>query len=179
MKFIAVVAAASMAALASAQTLGIANPTTATTWTSGKTGMMSWTGSCAAMGNASHAVAVQLMTGPTNAVYFVADMGTIDCSSTTNNSAYLNVPGTAQGVAPGIYSLKVLTLPDNSYSSTFNIAGSAPAATTPPATNSTDTTTTTAAPAPTGNGKSAGNMLTSSSLVVALGGAIAAVQYLL
>ncbi|KAF9137946.1 hypothetical protein BGX20_007828, partial [Mortierella sp. AD010] len=67
MKFIAIAAAASMAALASAQTLGIGNPTTATVWTVGKQGYMSWTGTCAAMGNSSHAVSVQLMAGPSDA----------------------------------------------------------------------------------------------------------------
>ncbi|KAF9344619.1 hypothetical protein BGX26_004102, partial [Mortierella sp. AD094] len=93
-----------------------------TIWVSGIQGYyLYWTGTCAAMGNTTK---VQLITDPTNAVVFVADMGTIDCSSATNNSAPITVPGANRGVAPGTYTLQILTLPQSPYSATFQIGGS-------------------------------------------------------
>ncbi|KAF9190355.1 hypothetical protein BGZ49_003710 [Haplosporangium sp. Z 27] len=177
MKFTTVVAAASMAALAHAQTLGIHDPTTQTTWVSGGLGYLSWTGTCAIMGNASHAVKVQLVNGPSNAVAFVAELGTIDCSSTTNVSAYITVPGPAENVQPGPYSIQILTLPNTSYSSAFTIAANSSSNPTTSAVASA--TSAPAAATTTATTKSSANSLIAGSLVAALGTAVAAVQFFL
>ncbi|KAF9108152.1 hypothetical protein BGX27_008445 [Mortierella sp. AM989] len=171
MKFSTVAVAASLAVIASAQKLGIGNPTLQTTWTSGKDGYISWTGSCGNLGNASHAVPVQLMNGPAGSVAYVTDLGTIDCSDPIKNSISITVPGTEKGVSSGTYSLQILTQPDISYSSTFNIKNAeAPAPSAPPQQ--------TTAPPPKAT-EAAANALVSGSMVAFLGTAVAAVQFLL
>ncbi|KAG0308967.1 hypothetical protein BGZ98_005986 [Dissophora globulifera] len=165
MKFITAIAAvAAVAAVANAQTLQINNPTQGTVWTTGAPSYISWTSNCAAMGNASHAVGIQLVNGPSTAVRFVADLGNLDCSG-TNTSLNVVVPST---VVTGEYSLRVNTLPQASYSLPFQINNpSSPAQTTPPASSPTP-----AAP----TGKSAGSSLVAGSMAAVLGCAVALFQ---
>ncbi|KAF8923836.1 hypothetical protein EDD21DRAFT_380016 [Dissophora ornata] len=171
MKFLAVaIAAASVAAVANAQAIQINNPTDGTVWTAGSSGYISWTSNCAAMGNSSRAVDIQLIDGPSTAVRFVADLGNLDCSGNTT-SLTITVPTT---VATGSYSLRVLTLPTNSYSTTFQINNAAIASSSAVAT----ATTTTAAPAATTKA-SAGNSLVAGSLATLAGCAVAALQLVL
>ncbi|KAK3836758.1 MAG: hypothetical protein J3R72DRAFT_200022 [Linnemannia gamsii] len=130
MKF-AVVAALALAAVASAQNLQINDPTPSTVWTAGKTGYIRWTGVCANKGESARSIKVQLVKGPESAVQFVADLGTIDCTSAQNNSKTLPVPTEAQGspLETGKYSLRFNLEPDQ-YSNAFTINGAAPV--TPP-----------------------------------------------
>lgn len=157
MKFLAVVAAVSaVATVASAQLLMINNPTTGTDWVVGGQGYISWTGNCSNLGNASHSVGVNLVHGPATAVTWVADLTNIDCSG-TNNTIFVTVPS----VAPGSYSLQILTSPTDSYSNAFTIGGGASTTTAPAPPASTTT-------APSGNGSgSAGNVVTAPLIAVA------------
>ncbi|KAI8347386.1 hypothetical protein B0O80DRAFT_465547 [Mortierella sp. GBAus27b] len=164
MKFLAAVAAVAVAAVASAQQIQISNPTEGTVWVAGDKGYISWSGNCASAGNNSRAVDIQLVNGPSTAVRFVADLGQLDCSGTTM-SITIPVPTTVQS---GTYSLRVLTSPQPSYSTAFQIQNAASPA---------PTTTTTSAPLPTNAPASAGNSLTASVVVAAMGVAAAAIQF--
>ncbi|KAF9429854.1 hypothetical protein BGZ76_001087 [Entomortierella beljakovae] len=163
MKFTTVIAAASLAAIATA--LPINNPQAGTTWTVGQTGYLSWSGDCTSMGNSSHAVKVQLMTGESNALEYKADLGTIDCSNSTEK--YLDLPS----VPTGKYSLQILTVPQVSYSAIFTINNPAQ----PPASSAPATPSPSSTPPPT----SAGSMVAAGSMTVLLGGVVAALQLLL
>ncbi|KAF9358973.1 hypothetical protein BGX34_008621 [Mortierella sp. NVP85] len=164
MKFLAAVAVAAVAAVANAQQIQINNPTEGTTWTVGEKGYISWTGNCASQGKNATAVAIELVNGPSSAVRFAAEVGTLDCSGPVL-SLFVTVPD----VASGPYSLRVLTTPQPSYSTPFqiiNAAKPAPVATTPGTT------------APT-NQPSAANSLASSALTALFGCAVAAIQFAL
>ncbi|KAF9571726.1 hypothetical protein EC968_000244 [Mortierella alpina] len=166
MKLIAsLVAVASVVAVASAQTLQINNPTEGTVWNVGEKNFVGWTNNCASMGNSSRAVKIELVEGPATAVRYVADVGTLDCSG-SETRADATVPDT---VKTGKYSIRVLTLPQNSYSPAFQVNNpkSQPSSTSAPAPSPST---------PTG----AGNLLTASgSLTVLLGCAAAVLQYAL
>ncbi|KAF8920486.1 hypothetical protein EDD21DRAFT_393887 [Dissophora ornata] len=169
MKFIATVAvAASVLAVSSAQTLQISNPITGSQWTAGATEFLGWSSNCAAMGNSSHAVTVDLIDGPSTAVRFVSSLGTIDCSS-TNTTANMVVPTSIQ---TGQYSIRINTTPQVSYSTTFQINNpSSPAATTTSAAAAAATTTAAA--------KSAGSTMVAGSLFTLVSAAVAAIQFAL
>ncbi|GJJ74110.1 hypothetical protein EMPS_06468 [Entomortierella parvispora] len=168
MKFLASVAAvAAVASVASAQTLQISNPTTGVTWQVGGSGYISWSGNCANLGNASHSVDVQLMTGPATALRYVADLTTIDCSGNTTSTT-VTVPST---LTPGNYSLQILTSPTDSYSAIFAIAGGASSTSAAPAPPAASTTK-----APSG---SAGSVVTAPLMAVAGCVALAVGQLLL
>ncbi|KAF9947399.1 hypothetical protein BGZ72_010585 [Mortierella alpina] len=166
MKFTATLAIAStVAALASAQTIQINNPTLGSTWTVGQaTNYLGWTGNCAGMGNSSKAVDVELVQGPANMVRFVAKLATIDCSA-GNTRADIPLGGTVQS---GKYSIRVQTTPQVSYSTEFTVVN---AAAPPPA-------AATSAPAagPTDAPKSAASSLAVSSFLGLAGVAVAALQ---
>ncbi|KAF9952547.1 hypothetical protein BGZ72_006127 [Mortierella alpina] len=163
MKLLASLAAASLVAVASAQTLQINNPTQGTVWNVGEKNFVGWTNNCASMGNASRAVKIELVEGPANTVRYVADVGVLDCSGGATR-ADATVPDT---VKTGMYSIRVLTSPDPSYSPAFQVNNPKSQ---PP--------TTTAGPAPTtSKPASAGTVLKTGSLSVLLGCAAAAVQY--
>ncbi|KAG0199868.1 hypothetical protein BGX28_006918 [Mortierella sp. GBA30] len=170
MKFISTLAVAStIAALASAQSIQINNPTVGSTWTVGSaSNYLGWTGSCAGLGNSSTAVDVQLVNGPSTSVRFVASLGTINCSG-NNARADITVPGT---IVSGDYSLRVMTNPE-SYSNQFTIVNAASPAV--PSATSAPAPAATSAPA----GKSAGSSLVASSLVALTGVAVAALQFAL
>ncbi|KAF9946417.1 hypothetical protein BGZ70_003235 [Mortierella alpina] len=165
MKLIASLAAvASMVAVTSAQTLQINNPTEGTVWNTGEKNFVGWSNNCASMGNASRAVKIELVEGPANTVRYVADVGVLDCSGSMTR-ADATVPDT---VKTGKYSIRVLTLPENSYSPAFQVnnAKSQPSASVPPT------------PSPSTPAGGAGNHLaTSGSLAVLLGCAAAVLQY--
>ncbi|KAG0353863.1 hypothetical protein BC939DRAFT_461955 [Gamsiella multidivaricata] len=173
MKFLTTaIAVASLAAVASAQSIQLNNPTEGTVWTTGQSGYISWTGNCASQGNASKAVDIQLVNGPSTAVRFVTDLGKLDCSG-SNQSVTVTVP---TSITTGTYSLRVLTLPQNSYSTPFQINNpSAPTTTTAQTTTAQSTTST---PSPTAKPSSA-NSLIAGSLAVLVGGIAAALQFAL
>ncbi|KAK3831834.1 MAG: hypothetical protein JOS17DRAFT_133190 [Linnemannia elongata] len=138
MKFIA--AALALAAVASAQ-IQLSDPTEGTIWKVGVPQYVRWTGNCAAMGAAGKAVSVEIINGPSGNVKFVADLGTIDCTSTTNTSTSLTVPAKTNNgpFESGTYALRVNTNPIQ-YTTNFIINNpdapppSTPSSTTPPAT---------------------------------------------
>ncbi|KAF9117333.1 hypothetical protein BGW39_002331 [Mortierella sp. 14UC] len=120
MKFITsvAVAATTLAAVASAQNVAINDPNIGATWKIGAENYIRWTGTCKALGAAAKTVKVQLMAGPSDSIHFIADLGTIDCSNTTNISATKKVP---DDTAPGNdYSIQFVTDPI-SYSYQFKI----------------------------------------------------------
>ncbi|KAF9150269.1 hypothetical protein BG015_007923 [Linnemannia schmuckeri] len=138
MKFIAV--ALALAAVASAQ-IQLSDPTEGTVWKVGVPQYVRWTGNCAAMGAAGKAVKVEIVNGPSGNVKFVADLGTIDCTSATNTSTTLTVP-TKTNNGPfesGTYALRVNADPIQ-YTTNFIInnpeapSTAPPAVTTPPST---------------------------------------------
>ncbi|KAF9941658.1 hypothetical protein BGZ75_003489 [Mortierella antarctica] len=156
--------AASIVAATSAQTIQINNPTEGTVWNVGEKNFVGWTNNCASMGNASTAVKIELVEGPASAVRFVTDVGVLDCSG-SNTRADATVPDT---IKTGMYSIRVLTLPQNSYSPAFQVNNPKSQ---PPATTGGPTPTPST---PTG----AGNLLTASgSLTALLGCAAAVLQY--
>ncbi|KAK3816400.1 MAG: hypothetical protein J3Q66DRAFT_342407 [Benniella sp.] len=162
MKFLAAVAVAAIAAVANAQQIQINNPTEGTTWTVGDKGYISWTGNCASQGKNATAVGIELVNGPSSAVRFAAEVGKLDCSGPVL-SLFVTVPD----VPSGPYSLRVLTTPQPSYSTPFQINNAAkPVTTSPPGL------------APT-NQPSAANSLASSALAALFGCAAAAVQFAL
>ena len=169
MKFAATLAIAStVAALASAQTIQINNPTVGSTWTVGAaSNYLGWTGNCAGMGNSSKTVDVELVQGPENMVRFVAKLAAIDCSG-SNTRADIPVPAT---VTSGEYSIRVKTTPQESYSNRFSIVnGAAPA---PSASGPAPSTSPSTAP------KSAASSLAISSFLGLAGVAVAALQFAL
>ncbi|KAG0197099.1 hypothetical protein BGX28_009382 [Mortierella sp. GBA30] len=167
MKFLAILAIlASLAAAATAQTLAINNPTTGTVWTVGQPSFVGWTGNCTALGAQASNVSVELVNGPSTAVRFVADLGTLDCSG-SNTRANVVVPNT---VDTGTYSVRVLTNP-NSYSPQFEVINPnrTTTSTTAPASTSTSTTTSTPVISPTTPPRNAGNELKAGSFTVLFG----------
>ncbi|KAI9236818.1 MAG: hypothetical protein BYD32DRAFT_487791 [Podila humilis] len=126
MKFIATlaVAASSVVALASADMLQVHNPTRGSVWKTDTPSYLGWTGNCASMGAAGRTALVDLMTGPSDSLRFVTNVGTIDCTGNTGRSD-ITIP---KDVQTGKYSLTIRTSPDISYTNVFDIVGvSAPA----------------------------------------------------
>ncbi|KAF9896919.1 hypothetical protein BX616_006499 [Lobosporangium transversale] len=171
MKFIAVAAAAASLAAVSAQKIAINNPIDGTVWTSGQTGYIAWTGNCASMGNASHAVDIHLVNGPSNAVRYVTTLGSLDCSGAISSTT-IPIPS---NVTSGVYSLRVLTTPDNSYSSQFQLNNPA----SPAVPTGGPTTTGGQQPLPTDNKPSSASSLAAGSIVALVGTVAAAFQFLL
>ncbi|KAK5816906.1 hypothetical protein F5H01DRAFT_379163 [Linnemannia elongata] len=123
------VAATTLAAYVNADMLQINNPTAGTVWTAGVSNFVGWTGNCASMGAAAKNVTVILNTGPSEAVRYVATLGTLDCSGSSTRTD-LTVPLT---VSSGTYSIVVRTDPQLSYTNMFTINNpSSPATETPP-----------------------------------------------
>lgn len=126
MKFIATlaIAASSVVALASADMLQVHNPTRGSVWKTDTPSYLGWTGNCASMGAAGKTVLVDLMTGPSDSLRFVTNIGTIDCTGNTGR-ADITIP---KDVQSGKYALTIRTSPDVSYTNAFDIVGaSAPA----------------------------------------------------
>ncbi|KAG0046036.1 hypothetical protein BGZ83_008763 [Gryganskiella cystojenkinii] len=123
--------ATSMAAVASADMLTISYPTVGTVWTVGQSVFVMWGGNCASMGPASKNVTVEIVNGPAEAVNFVAPLGLLDCSGSSQRQSF-NVPSIATS---GEYGVRVLTDPGFSYTNKFtiNVAGGS----TPPSAAST------------------------------------------
>ncbi|KAG0247470.1 hypothetical protein BG011_001425, partial [Mortierella polycephala] len=119
MKFISaiVVSTAALVATVSADMLQINNPTDGTVWKTDVPNFVGWTGNCASMGNDSKSVKVDIVNGPSNAVRYVATLGTLDCSG-SNTRADMTVPST---VASGRYSIVIRTTPQESYTNPFEI----------------------------------------------------------
>ncbi|KAF9406372.1 hypothetical protein BGZ94_003139 [Podila epigama] len=161
--FSAIVAASALASAVTAQTIAISNPTVGSTWYIGKPSYISWTGNCNSLGSGASNVTVQLVNGPSNAVQYVTDVGTLDCSGRAFSVNNAVIPESA-GVTPGTYSIRVMTSPEPSYSPAFTVADASKPAP-PPATG-----TNPPAPTQTGNGNSA-SRLASGSLAVVLGAA--------
>ncbi|KAG0305287.1 hypothetical protein BGZ97_001159 [Linnemannia gamsii] len=123
------VAATTLAAYVNADMLQINNPTAGTVWTAGVSNFVGWTGNCASMGATAKNVTVILNTGPSEAVRYVATLGTLDCSGSSTRTD-LTVPLT---VSSGTYSIVVRTDPQLSYTNMFTINNpSSPATETPP-----------------------------------------------
>ncbi|KAF9929811.1 hypothetical protein FBU30_001185 [Linnemannia zychae] len=114
---------ASMVALAQADMLSISNPTSGTTWKVGDTVFLQWKGNCASMGSpAAKSVDVNLMSGPSTALRFVAKLASIDCSNTNTRKEFtIPVELTKLVKNEDTYSLQVQTEPQPSYSPTFKI----------------------------------------------------------
>ncbi|KAF9927313.1 hypothetical protein FBU30_003342 [Linnemannia zychae] len=111
------VTAATLATYVHADMLQINNPTAGTVWTAGVSNFVGWTGNCASMGAAAKNVTVILNTGPSEAVRYVATLGTLDCSGSSTRTD-LTVPLT---VSSGTYSIVVRTDPQLSYTNMFTI----------------------------------------------------------
>ncbi|KAF9175173.1 hypothetical protein BGX21_007708 [Mortierella sp. AD011] len=106
------------AAASESGTLAISNPTAGTTWKVGETVFLQWSGECSETSNKKN-VDVNLMTGDSNALRFVARLASVDCSSSKNIRKEFKIP--SQAVAQtGTYSLVVQTTPP-SYSNVFTI----------------------------------------------------------
>ncbi|KAF9097049.1 hypothetical protein BGX29_008280 [Mortierella sp. GBA35] len=128
------VAATTLAAYVNADMLQINNPTAGTVWTAGVSNFVGWTGNCASMGAAAKNVTVILNTGPSEAVRYVATLGTLDCSGSSTRTD-LTVPLT---VSTGTYSIVVRTDPQLSYTNMFTINNpSSPATEAPPSSPTT------------------------------------------
>ncbi|KAG0360024.1 hypothetical protein BC939DRAFT_435485 [Gamsiella multidivaricata] len=165
MKFLATVAivASSLAAIATADMLQINNPTQGSTWTTGKSEFVGWTGNCASMGDAGKNVTVDLVTGPASAVRYVATLGTLDCSGSLTRADF-TVP---DSIATGQYAIIVRTQPQGqeSYTNNFQINSGAvaPAPVTPTttagATTAAPTATATATNKPSGAGSLGANVM--------------------
>ncbi|KAG0349056.1 hypothetical protein BG004_002256 [Podila humilis] len=95
----------------------INNPTVGTVWTAGVSNFVGWTGNCKSMGPAATNVTVILNTGPSEAVRYVATLGTLNCSASSTRTD-LTVPLT---VPSGTYSIVVRTAPELSYTNMFTI----------------------------------------------------------
>jgi len=121
MKFIATlaIAASSVVALASADMLQVHNPTRGSVWKTDTPSYLGWTGNCASMGAAGKTVLVDLMTGPSDSLRFVTNIGTIDCTGNTGR-ADITIP---KDVQSGKYALTIHTSPDVSYTNAFDIVG--------------------------------------------------------
>ncbi|KAF9911625.1 hypothetical protein EC991_002743 [Linnemannia zychae] len=114
---------ASMMALAQADMLFISNPTSGTTWKVGDTVFLQWKGNCASMGSpAAKLVDVNLMSGPSTALRFVAKLASIDCSN-ANTRKEFTIPAEVAKLMKkdDEYSLQVQTEPQPSYSPVFKI----------------------------------------------------------
>ncbi|KAF9141393.1 hypothetical protein BGX30_004893 [Mortierella sp. GBA39] len=113
----------SMMALAQADMLSLSNPTSGTTWKVGDTVFLQWKGNCASMGSpAAKTVDVNLMSGPSTALRFVAKLASIDCSNTNTRKEFTIPADLAKLVKKdNDYSLQVQTEPQPSYSPTFKI----------------------------------------------------------
>ncbi|KAK3814773.1 MAG: hypothetical protein J3R72DRAFT_461671 [Linnemannia gamsii] len=114
---------ASMMALAQADMLSISNPTSGTKWKVGDLVFLQWKGNCASMGSpAAKMVDVNLMSGPSTALRFVAKLASIDCSNTNTRKEFTIPADLGKLVEKDIeYSLQVQTEPQPSYSPTFGI----------------------------------------------------------
>ncbi|KAF8939249.1 hypothetical protein BGZ47_008252 [Haplosporangium gracile] len=114
---------ASMMALAQADMLSLSNPTSGTIWKVGDTVFLQWKGNCASMGSpAAKTVDVNLMSGPSTALRFVAKLASIDCSNTNTRKEFTIPADLAKLVIKDDdYSLQVQTEPQPSYSPTFKI----------------------------------------------------------
>ncbi|KAF9306642.1 hypothetical protein BGZ74_004581 [Mortierella antarctica] len=110
-------AAMTMATYVNADMIQINNPTVGTEWTAGVSNFVGWTGNCASMGPAATNVTVILNTGPSEAVRYVATLGTLDCSASSTRTD-LTVP---LSVPSGTYSIVVRTAPELSYTNMFTI----------------------------------------------------------
>ncbi|KAF9353193.1 hypothetical protein BGX34_011744 [Mortierella sp. NVP85] len=121
MKFLAVVAvaASSLVTMASAKPLQINNPTQGSVWTAGKKGFLGWSGNCKKMGSRGLNVTVDIVTGPAEAVRYVATLGHIDCTGSIVKQTF-TVPTTIES---GAYALIVRTTPQPSFSNHFEIRG--------------------------------------------------------
>ncbi|KAF9539408.1 hypothetical protein EC957_005436 [Mortierella hygrophila] len=169
MKFIA--AALTLAAVASAQ-IQLSDPTEGTVWKVGVAQYVRWTGNCAAMGAAGKAVTVEVINGPAGNVKFIANIGTIDCTSTTNTSTSLTVPPQTNNgpFESGTYALRVNADPIQ-YTTNFIINN--PDA---PAASAGATATTPSTTEPTTKPSSANALMAGSALAMA---ALAVVQLVL
>jgi len=119
----------------------INNPTAGTVWTAGVSNFVGWTGNCASMGATAKNVTVILNTGPSEAVRYVATLGTLDCSGSSTRTD-LTVPLI---VTSGTYSIVVRTVPELSYTNMFTINNPSSPAAPEPATPTSPTS-------PAGNG---------------------------
>jgi len=163
MKFLAAAVALALAATATAQKIAINNPTTSTNWDVAKPQYLSWTGNCSSMGAAAKAVDIQLVNGPSTAVQFIAAIGVLDCSGNLTSINNVTIPAT---VASGVYSIRVMTQPENSYSTTFNVNN--------PASPATPSATTTGAPQTTTPAHSGASQVVAGSMAALAGCAVAA-----
>ncbi|KAF9437282.1 hypothetical protein BGZ76_001344 [Entomortierella beljakovae] len=155
MKFTATIlaATATLAAFVNADMLQINNPTAGTVWTAGVSNFVGWTGNCASMGEGAKNVTVILNTGPSEAVRYVATLGTLDCSGASTRTD-LTVP---LSITSGTYSIVVRTDPQLSYTNMFTINNpSSPV--TPSAAPIPETSGDGAAPAPTSASTGSGGM---------------------
>ncbi|KAF9910228.1 hypothetical protein EC991_006955 [Linnemannia zychae] len=170
MKYTAV-AALALAAVASAQQIQINDPTPSTTWKAGQSGYIRWTGTCADLGASGKAVKVDIINGPFDAVHFVTELGTIDCTSAQNNSAQLIVPKEVQGspLETGKYALRI-NLPSPQYSPNFTITNGDATPPPPPTSNPN--------PTQTPDKPSAANTLIAGSAMALAGAAAVALQLL-
>jgi hypothetical protein len=119
MKFLATVTVAicSLAAMASANGLQVNNPTQGTVWTAGESVFVAWGRDCKGMGKAGRKVPVDLVTGPAHAVRYVATLGNLNCSGSSKRADF-TVP---DNLETGTYAVIIRTLPNPSYSNTFQI----------------------------------------------------------
>ncbi|KAG0263056.1 hypothetical protein BG011_009349 [Mortierella polycephala] len=121
-----------------ADMLSISNPTKGTTWKVGESVFLQWNGNCASMGSpAAQSVDVNLMSGPSTALRFVAKMASIDCSGSESRKEF-TIPSEVV-TQPGDYSLQVQTEPQLSYSNIFAIGTAAGGAASAPSTGGADT----------------------------------------
>jgi hypothetical protein len=116
------------------------------------------------MGAAAKAVKVDIVNGPSGNVKYVADLGTIDCSSPTNTSTNLVVPSKNNNgpIPSGSYALRVNTDPIQ-YTTNFIINN--PDA---PSGGATAAPTSTGAPQPSTKPSSANALAAGSALAVAV-----------
>ncbi|KAF9315291.1 hypothetical protein BG006_003778 [Podila minutissima] len=160
MKFSAAIVALALAATATAQKIAISNPTKGSRWEVGKPQHLIWSGNCAGMGANAGNVSIQIVNGPSTSVQFKGEIGKLDCSGSISTTTV--TIGT--DIESGEYSIRVLTLPESSYSPAFDVVN--------PALPGTPTTT--GAPKPpttTGTGSGASKVVTGS---MAIAGVVAA-----
>ena len=119
MKFLAtiVVAVSSLVAMASADMLQINNPTQGTVWTTDEWVFLGWSGNCKKMGNSGRNVTVDIVTGPPNALRYVATLGHINCRGNSVKQNFI-VP---TNIESGMYALIVRTTPQASFTNLFEI----------------------------------------------------------
>ncbi|KAG0327342.1 hypothetical protein BGZ99_007812 [Dissophora globulifera] len=179
-------AATTLAACVSADMLQINNPTAGTVWTAGVSNFVGWTGNCASMGAAAKNVTVILNTGPSEAVRYVATLGTLDCSGSSTRTD-LTVPLT---ISTGTYSIVVRTDPQLSYTNMFTINNPSSPATEAPSTPPTGPaggsgtspeSGSTSSPTVSASGSSSGESVKTNAILVGLGaaGIAAATQFLM